>query len=376
MAKPTIEQRLTKAKTALIIDHPFIGSLVLNMPMKADQSVQTAATDGKAILYNPDYLGPMTDNELVFVVAHEVFHGMLFHNHRRGDRNPTKWNYAVDYVVNYLLVDEKIGSFRYNEWLYDREIYHNGNGQAEQIYDLLPDMPDDGGKGSGSGQGPLDECNDAGSTPAEIAEQEAQWSVKVAQAAQAAKMTGALSAGMERLVKEILHPKVHWADVWRDFMEKAKTDQRSWARPNRRFLSQGMYLPSSSGEALGEVVVAIDCSGSISEREISQFAAEVNATKEDCRPRMLHVVYFDSSVSHHDTFEDDDELHVEPHGGGGTAFSPIFEFIDEQGIDPAACAVLTDLYCSDFGDDPGYPVLWVSTSSKDSAPFGQVVSMR
>lgn len=369
----SLQQRISKAKTSLVLDHPFIGSLVLSMPMRPDPSVSTAATDGKSILYNEEYLGGMTHDELVFVIAHEVFHGMLFHNHRRGNRSPVKWNFAVDFVVNYLLVEERIGSFRHNEWLYDREIYLKGDGQAERIYELLPDMPE---KGNGGGQGPLDQCNDAGQTPAEIAEQEAQWAVKVAQAAQAAKMTGSLSAGMARLVSSVLQPKVHWADVWRDFMEKAKTDQRSWARPNRRFLSQGMYLPSASGEALGEVVIAIDCSGSIGEQEINQFAAEVAATKEDCRPRLLHVVYFDSAVSHHDTFEDDDTLHIEPHGGGGTAFSPIFKFVEEKGIDPAACAVLTDLHCSDFGDAPGYPVLWVSTSDRDSVPFGQVITMR
>jgi predicted metal-dependent peptidase len=84
--------------------------------------------------------------------------------------------------------------------------------------------------------------------------------VRVAQAAQAAKMMGKLSAGMERLVTQTLQPKVDWREVLRKFVQRQKNDTRSWAKPNRRMATMGMYLPSISGEVLGEVAVAIDCS--------------------------------------------------------------------------------------------------------------------
>jgi len=169
---------------------------------------------------------------------------------------------------------------------------------------------------------------------------------------------------------------VDWREVLQRFVEKCKDDTRSWARPNRRFLPQGMYLPSTSGEAMGELVVAVDCSGSISDDEISQFAAEVLTIKEDSNPSTIHVIYFDHEVSHYKKFTRDDELHIEPHGGGGTAFSPVFDYINEHNIEPVACVFLTDLWCSDFGDEPPFPTLWVTTE-KDStnAPFGEVVVM-
>ena len=127
---------------------------------------------------------------------------------------------------------------------------------------------------------------------------------------------------------------------------------------------------------IGELVVAVDCSGSIGQDELDQFAAEVLTIKEDSNPSCIHVVYFDHEVSHYEKFTRDDELHIEPHGGGGTAFSPVFDYIEEHGIDPIACVFLTDLYCDDYGDEPSYPVLWIAIDKdKTDAPFGEVVVM-
>jgi predicted metal-dependent peptidase len=200
--------------------------------------------------------------------------------------------------------------------------------------------------------------------------------VTVAQAAQAAKMMGKLSDGMARLVDEVLNPKVDWREVLQQFVEKCKDDSRTWARPNRRFIQQGLYLPSKDGEAMGELVVAVDCSGSVGVDELNQFAAEVKTIHEDQKPSKITIIYFDSSVSHVDEFTRDDEVSMEPHGGGGTAFSPIFEKVEELAIEPVACVVLTDLYCNDYGDTPPYPVLWVSNGRDgEDTPFGETVMM-
>jgi predicted metal-dependent peptidase len=366
----TIEKRLAKAKTSLILEHPFIGTIALNMPFQITEDVPTAATNGKRVLFNPGFVESLTDEELVFLVAHECLHPMLEHNYRRHERNPRKWNRAADYVINQLLVDDKIGKMP-EVGLCDRSIYDAGKGTSDGIYNILPDEDgDDGGGYSGTG---LDDCEDGEGTQAEQDQAAGEMKVKVAQAAQAAKMCGKLSASMERLVDEVLNPKVDWRDVLQRFVEKCKTDQRSWARPNRRFIQQGFYLPSRDGEAMGELVVGADCSGSCWD-VLNQFAAEVKTIHEDQKPSKITVIYFDSTVSHVDEFGRDDEFHMEGHGGGGTAFSPIFEKIAELGAEPVCCVVLTDLYCDDFGEQPDYPVLWVSNGS-DEAPWGEVVMM-
>jgi len=367
-----VTKRISKAKTALILEHPFIGSVALNMPMSIDNSVPTAATNGKRVLFNEEFCNGLSDEELKFLVAHECMHPMLEHNFRRGERDTYKWNQAADYVINKLLTDEGIGKMP-EQGLLDDNIYKQGGGTSDGIFNLLPDTPQDGQGNGGQGQ-PLDSCEDGQGSPAEVSQQQAEWKVKVAQAAQSAKMMGKMSAGLERLVDEILKPKVDWRDVLQRFVVKCRSDQRSWARPNRRFLSQGLYLPSVSGESLGEIAFAVDCSGSIGQDEINQFASEITTVWQDQRPTKVHVIYFDSEVSHYDEFGQDDEPVVKPHGGGGTAFSPVFNYMTEHGIEPVACIFLTDLCCDDFGDAPDYPVLWVSTHD-DKAPFGEVVMM-
>lgn len=363
--------KLSKAKTSLILEHPFVGSIALGMPFEFDDSIPTAATNGKRVKFNPEFVDGLTDEETKFLVAHECFHPMMEHNFRRGTRQPRRWNQAADYVINKLLVDEGIGKMPKNG-LMDNNIYNAGHGTSEGIYNILPEQPD--GDDYGGEGDPMDNCEDGEGDPAEQQQQQAEWKVKVAQAAQAAKMMGKMSANLQRLVDEVLHPKVDWRDVMQRFLVKARTDQRSFTRFNRRFIAQGLYLPTVSGEQMGEVCFAVDCSGSITQRVINQFSAEITKVKEDLMPSRIHVLYFDSEVSHVESYEQHDDLDIRPHGGGGTDFAPVFEKITELGINPVAIVFLTDLCCHSFGNQPDAPVLWVTTDPGE-APFGEVVEM-
>jgi len=368
-----LKHKLARAKTQLILRFPFIANIALNMDFLIDDTINppTACTNGEYVKFHPEFCKTLTPDNIIFLVAHEVFHPMLMHLTRINGRDPKVWNMAGDYVINQLLSDDKVGDF-IQGGLLDKKIHDAGGGTTDGIYKYLEENPDQQPQNMG-GAGQDIVYHDG--TDAQKAETEATMKVKIASAANAARMAGKLSAGMERFVGNILEPKVDWRDVLRRFMQKAKTDERSWARPNRRFLSQGLYLPTKSGENMGEVAFAVDCSGSIGQEEIDQFAAEIYAVKDDGQPSAIHIIYFDSSVSHYDKFErGDSDLKVKPHGGGGTAFSPVFEYMQEHNIEPEVCVFLTDLYCSDFGNAPDYPVLWVSLGA-DAAPFGEVVMM-
>lgn len=372
--KIALTRRLAKAKTSLVLEHPFIGTIALNTPFVLDTRVATAATNGKVVLFNPAFISPLPDEQLKFLVAHECFHPMLEHNFRRGERDQSRWNKAADYVINQLLVDDGVGQFIPGGCL-NKSLYDAGGGTTDGIYNLLPDDQGDGnggGGGGGDGGTEYDDCLDAEGSPAEQAQAAAEMKVQVAQAAQAAKMMGKMSANMQRLVDGVLQPKVSWVDVLWRFFQKARTDQRTYARPSRIFAAQGLYLPSITGEVMGEVLFAVDCSGSITPQQISQAAAEITKVFEYFRPTKLHVVYFDSEVAHAEVYVPGDTLNIRPHGGGGTAFSPVFRYAEQHGIEPVACVFLTDLYCSDFGPEPDYPVLWVSDGA-DKAPFGEVI---
>jgi predicted metal-dependent peptidase len=372
-----LEKRLTKARTALVLENPFIGMIALNMPQVLDDTLvpPTAATNGKQVRYHPEFVKSLTDEELKFLVAHECMHPMLEHNFRRGERDHRMWNQAGDYVINQHLSDDNVGKMP-EHGLLNKALFDAGGGTTDGIYNIIY-QDSENGDGGGTGQShgdPMDDCQDGQGTPAEKAQEAAEWKVRVAQAAQSAKMMGKMSAGLARLVDEVLNPKVDWRDVLRRFMAKCAKTDRSFARPSRRFISQGLYMPSRSGEALGEICFAIDCSGSIGQHDLDQFAAEVKQVKEDLNPSAIHVIYFDSVVSHYDKFSRDDDISISMHGGGGTDFAPVFAYMQDNDIQPVACVFLTDLHCNSFGDEPDCPVLWVSNGD-DKAPFGEVVLM-
>ena len=125
-----------------------------------------------------------------------------------------------------------------------------------------------------------------------------------------------------------------------------------------------MILPSLRGEALGEIVFGIDTSASLCTRELNLFGAECNEALETCAPEKAHVVYCDSSVCATESFTPDQyPIEFRPVGGGGTRFSPVYDWVKEQGIVPLCLVYFTDMYCWDYPDyDPGYPTLFVSTS--------------
>lgn len=378
----TLKTRLAKAKTSLILEHPFVGAIALGMPhdymtpefeamLQASGRKPTACTNGKRVLYSAEFVSGLTDEELKFLVAHECMHPMLEHNFRRQSRDPKKWNLAADYVINQLLVDEGIGKFIEGGCL-DKALYDAGQGVSEQIYTLLPE----GGDGEGAPGGTGMDLEDGEGTASDQAQQAAEWKVKVAQAAQAAKMMGKLSAGMERLVDGILNPTVDWRDVLQKFVVKHKTDERSFSRPNRRFLSQGMYMPSRSGEIMGPIAFFVDCSGSVDDKQLAQMAAEMRTVHEDLRPEKMHVLYFDSEVSHYECYGPDDSLDIRFHGGGGTDVRAAFDYLEQEGhADGVVCTVvLTDGY-TPYPDGSNTPVIWAMTTDM-TAPFGEHCRVR
>jgi predicted metal-dependent peptidase len=146
-------------------------------------------------------------------------------------------------------------------------------------------------------------------------------------------------------------------------------------RPNRRHLWTGLYLPGVIREGVGEVAIAVDCSGSVSARQLRLFEAEARSILEGQRPERVYVLYFDAAVHKVDTYEAGQRIDLNPVGGGGTEFCPCFDWLNEHGIRPQTMVFLTDLYGTFPDSAPDYPVLWASTGGRE-APFGEVIPMQ
>lgn len=375
--------KIAKARAALIIDQPFFASILLPMPMIEDKTVPTMATDGETIRYNPEWTDKLTVDETTFVLAHETLHCVFDHMSRRGERTPNRWNQAADYIINGMLIKERIGSMPHGG-LHNPSLVQKGGGTAEGVYKLIPEK--DESKKAGDKGGALDHVHDAGSNQGQSkpdaatkAAASAALKVRVIQAKNAAKMQGKMSADLERLVDDLVKPKVDWREVLRKFLSERAKVETSWARPKRRFLGEDLYLPSLNGVRMGKLVVAVDCSGSVNAALLGAFASEINAIREDLKPGGLDVVYFDHKVCHAHSVDEEEQLTLKPRGGGGTAFSPVVKFVNEMPEEPACLVFLTDLVCDDFGKRPSYPVLWCvldgCMKGFDKVPFGEVLEV-
>lgn len=376
-------KKVRGARMALMADHPFFGDIAFGLPIKWDDTLNppTAATDGTKIIFHPDFVDKLTPKELVFVLGHEIMHPALMHIFRRGSRDPYKWNYACDIVVNYLLheslcqsVDGKDPVAKMPEWvLYDYNLYWQGQGKVENIYDLLPKDMKYGIPGSGkSNNASMDAVFDA--DPKDQDNLAADWRNKLAQAAQRAKDAGKMTAGLEAFVDQMTTPKVPWQNHLRNFILTTRGQDRTWAKRNRRYAASNLIMPGVYGEKMGPIVFAIDCSGSTSDKMVSQCGQEILSIQEELRPDKIHIIYFDSDVKKHEEYGPDEPFDVKVYGRGGTAFSPIFRYIEEHNLEPDSVIVATDLYCGDFGPKPDYPVLWcILDGGADEAPWGQVL---
>src|ERR1700760_3423411 len=165
---------------------------------------------------------------------------------------------------------------------------------------------------------------------------------------------------------------------WRELLRRAWSEtipaDYCWTRPNRRHVWTGLYLPGVVCEGVGEICIAVDCSGSINDRLLGLFEEEVRSILAGQQRRLVHVLYFDTEVHKVETYQAGQPIKLSPVGGGGTDFRPCFTWLNDRGIQPQTLVFLTDLWGTFPDQAPPYPVLWASTDTR-KAPFGQVIPM-
>jgi predicted metal-dependent peptidase len=189
----------------------------------------------------------------------------------------------------------------------------------------------------------------------------------------AEKKVGNGAGDMSRAVGDLLAPKVDWREVLREFVKSicAGRDVSTWRKPNRRYISQGIYMPTLVSERVGHIVVGIDTSGSIGAAEISEFLSEVKSIAEDVKPDMVDLLYWGHVVAAHEKYEENDVPNIvsstKPRGGGGTSPSCVTDYLAKEGITPECVIMLTDGYVgNDWGGDWPAPVLWAITGGNNA----------
>ncbi len=362
-------KKLTKARAGLVLSSPFFAAIALQLKLLRDNSCPTAYTDSVILGYNPEFVDKLSNAEIKGVICHEVLHIAMLHPFRRNNRDPLRWNVACDYAIN-LIVKEAGFTLPAGALLEDR---YKGM-EAESIYNQLPKQLQLPSKTVMIGvvKDYIPDKNDPNNPTSQ--QQQQQWKITLTGAAAIAKAQGKLPAGLDRMIQEILQPKLPWREILSRFItENAKNDY-TWTQPNKRYLYSGLYLPALNVPTLGTIAVIIDTSGSISQKELDTFASELQSILSIYPGTEIKVIYVDTKVAATETIDIYDfKLHAR--GGGGTDFKPGFTYIEKEQIMPACAIYFTDGWCSSFPEEaPEYPTLWVSTDRTNfKPPFGEVI---
>ncbi len=444
-------QRVSDGVTELLRKQPFFGSLALRLPLRADPSRETLASDGHEIRYSPRWVAATDAHLIETAIARVVMACALKHHTRRGERDPERWQMASQLVTHALIRD---AGFTLPP---DAEALEGVS--VEEAYDRLPEPRDDdpgndgdspppGGQPSGAGVGDgaspdtadsdgapdagdgqgqddagdddqggngpggdgqdRDDGSDApashdpsgtgeimdagargdgdgdagdGETPVDVTAEEQAWDEAMHQAMNLARAEGKLPGGVEETVKNAHASTLDWRSLLRRYMTDAARRDYSWSLPNRRFIDGGLYLPSIRSEGMEAIAVIIDTSGSLPARTLDEFWAELREIAAEIQPESVHVLQVDAALQDAAEYAPDDlpeEIVVK--GRGGTDFRPGFEWLDEQGIQPAVCLYFTDMECSDYPEaEPGFDVIWANWGPPPSGwnrePWGERIDI-
>ena len=427
------ETKLSAARTRLVLDRPFLGALVLRLPLvEAGPWCKTVATDARAVYFNPEYVDSLSVDQAQFALSHEAMHCALSHFARRQHRDRKRWDLACDLAINPLLIadgltptpdalylkqfegmtaeeiypclDESEHMEPEDEHVYDQE----GSGEGQAGGGNASERPKQGGSGGQNepedeqegeggggepnptpdegqgGQSEQDEDQGQGAgegaerpqplTEAEKEELSGQWQQRMAGAAQQAMRAGKTGGALGRMVDRLIQPELPWRALLARYLSATARDDYDFTRPSRR--EGDALLPSLRSHQV-EVVVALDVSGSVGEEEMRQFVSEIDALKGQVRARVtLHACDARLAEDGPWVYEPWEPLALprEFRGGGGTDFRPVFEWLDKEGARPDLVLYFTDAQGRFPGREPPFPVTWL-VKGKGPVPWGERIQL-
>jgi predicted metal-dependent peptidase len=426
------EVRLKKAHIALM-KHPetaLYSGVMLMGKSEVSDDMFTAYTDGVNKKYSKPFLETIDcEPKLRGLVLHENLHVALKQIPRGKDmfaEDSKIANMAADFVVNDIIFNIKGTISGGNEAivqlpegaLYD-EFFHNWN--MREVYNYIRKENPQRGKGKGSSSGSPSDGNESGgdgeqdSPPSGGGKQdnkikangkeydmggdgfdEHDWESfkdmtpeeikEVSEGIDKALREGGMLAGrmgakMPRAIGELLEPKIDWRDALRDFVSSAMKgkDEFTWRRMNKRQMANDIYMPSMENETIGEVIVAIDTSGSIGSVELTEFATELASICDLVQPEAVRVIWWDAMVHGEQVFKPESFNNIgallKPLGGGGTHVSSVAKYINEKKLTAECVIVFTDGYVEnniEWNIVP--PTLWMITQNRSlEVPCGKKV---
>ena len=411
-ARSESARRVSDCVTALLRDQPFFGSLALRLPIRADATRETLASDGKDIRYAPQWVADTDADHVKTALARVVLACALKHHTRRGGRDPERWQRASQLVTHGLLRDAGFSLPPEAEaWdgisaeqAYDRlpkpsadaedpgdassssDVDDSGSAAGPQCGDgdedqgdpsnpsgdNSPQEQDEPGSGSNSagpkpsgqtaashdpcGTGEVidaderrDDTGQSGESPVDTPAEEQAWDEAMHQAASLARAQGDAPGAVEETIRQAHRSILDWRSLLRRYMTDAARRDYSWSVPNRRFIDSGLYLPSMHSQGIDTIAIIIDTSASLPGETLARFWAEVREITAELQPESIYVLQVDAVLQDAAQYPAG-ELpdRIAIKGRGGTDFRPGFAWLHEHGVHPNCCLYLTDMECDSY----------------------------
>lgn len=342
----------------------FFGPLLCRLEFRWTRDLDTAAISANTLYWNPDFFMKCDPKTRVTVLAHEIKHNADLDGARRGSRDPELWNQACDHVINLFLKEH---GYYMDGFPYLMDPKYTGWTKEKVYEDLLKQQE----------AGKRTKPNPLGNDIMPITKEELPMVIaNVVSAVQSARMSGKpgdIPGDTALLLDKYLYPKLPWNQLLHNFFNALVQDDRSYARPSRRY--DDPIMPGNLGRSgLEHLLYALDLSGSTSDEMVQASNNEVRYIQEDLEPEKLTMITFDTRVIDVFEFERGDAYPpIKVHGRGGTKLEPVYEYAKKT--QATALVVLTDLEVS-FPPDPGIPIIFVVVDNPDAiAPYGLTVHM-
>lgn len=376
----------------------FIVNVLLNLPREASDKIESFELEGVNLKFNPQFVMDKSDKEVQFSLMHVTWHIPFFDAIRaQGKEDKDLWNQACDHYNNIMIQDDKSNGVDVPEWatmdtkfrgkekddiyqllVQEAEQNNDDDGQGENNDPLSGDL---GGSSQGEGEGDQDGDSDGqGNQPQMTQEQMQQMQREmesiVQQSAMQSKMAGGpVPSEIEQYLEELYNPKLPWERILAKYMDDYSTDDYSYQKVNKKFFPHGILLPTTFSEGLGEIVIANDESGSVSDEEYKTYLGAIHDIHERLNPAGMHILNFTTHiVSEHKIEREGDISKINFRGCGGTDCRVVFDHIEKTGMKPQVLIIFSDMESPMPTKAPNYDTIWISVNNpRFKQPFGRCI---
>jgi len=357
----TAQQKIQQAKTKLMLEHPYFGSLASALEIEQSDDIEAFVSNGESLQYNDEYFESVEVSDVEFALANGAMHSVLGHQSRAGERYEWLWQLATDYTINNMLVNNGLtlpqkANFQER---FDK-MY------AEEVYELLRDeIPQ---------EELMEKIQEKKKEEQEQKEEQKETQNQeefAEQIFQKMNRQGTLPQDLQYTLPQYFSHQIDWREALYGYIASHSKSSFSFMPPNMKYLYRGIYLPSLSSDLL-RIVIAIDSSGSVDDALVRVFLGEVESIMGQYPNFEIDVIIADSKIQSHQVFLAGEPLSYEIQGRGGTDFAVVFEYIDANIDYPTALLYFTDGYGTFPEAQPSYDTLWIMPDAVE-VPFGEVL---